>query len=147
MSSIFDKLMGRIGVTREPVSRGGGSTKLFYSFVNHFSRKRYPFRIPSIDKWYPFHITSLELWVSFRLVTSRPLISRPATERASRTICQVRSNGFESYYKFTREKMMKICCVGSRVKYHSLSYWSFVMTSPVEFATGEFRAKQVWKVL
>ena len=28
-----------------------------------------------------------------------------------------------------------ICCVGSGVKYHSLSYWSIVMTSPVEFAT------------
>ena len=25
----------------------------------------------------------------------------------------------------------------------SLSYWSIVMTSPVEFLTGEFRAKQV----
>ena len=39
--------------------------------------------------------------------------------------------------------MIKIFCVGSRVKYHLLSYWSFVMTSPVEFLTGEFRAKQV----
>ena len=27
-----------------------------YSFIYHFSQKRYPFRIPSIDKWYPFHI-------------------------------------------------------------------------------------------
>ena len=104
MSSIFDKLMGRIGVTREPVSRGGAQPKLFYPFVYHLSRKRYPFRIPSTDKWYPFHIPSLELGVPFRLVTSRPLISRPATEGVSRSICQVRSNGFELYYKFTREK-------------------------------------------
>ena len=28
-----------------------------YPFIYHdFSRKRYPFRIPSTDKWYPFHI-------------------------------------------------------------------------------------------
>ena len=39
------------------------------------------------------------------------------------------------------------CCVGSGVKYHWLFYWSIVMTSPVEFSTGEFRVKQVWKVL
>ena len=33
-----------------------------FPFIYHFSRKRYPFRIPSsIDKWYPFHITCLEL--------------------------------------------------------------------------------------
>ena len=53
----------------------------------------------------------------------------------------------ESYYKFTREKMTDICCVGSGVKYHSLSYWSVVMTSPVEFSTDKFCAKQVRKVL
>ena len=28
-----------------------GSTP--YPFIYHFSQKRYPFRIPSIDKWYP----------------------------------------------------------------------------------------------
>ena len=38
-------------------------------------------------------------------------------------------------------------CVGSGVKYHSLSYWSVVMTSPVEFYIDKFRAKQVRKVL
>ena len=53
----------------------------------------------------------------------------------------------ESYYKFTREKMIDICCVGSGVKYHSLSYWSVVITSPVEFSADKFRAKQVRKVL
>jgi len=38
--------------------------------------------------------------------------------------------------------MIDICCVGSGVRYHSLSFWSIVMTSPIEFSTGEFRAKQ-----
>ena len=50
-------------------------------------------------------------------------------------------NGFESYYKFTRVKKIDICCVGRGVKYPSLSYWSIVMTSLVEFSTGEFCAK------
>ena len=27
--------------------------------------ERYPFRIPSIDKWYPFNMPSLELFISF----------------------------------------------------------------------------------
>ena len=31
----------------------------------NFSRKRYPFRIPSIDKWYLFHIPCLELCIPF----------------------------------------------------------------------------------
>ena len=43
--------------------------------------------------------------------------------------------------------VIDICCVGNGVKYHSPSYWSIFMTSPVEFSTGEFRAKQVRKVL
>ena len=36
-----------------------------HPFIYHFSRKRYPFRMPSIDKWHPFHITSLELCIPF----------------------------------------------------------------------------------
>ena len=36
-----------------------------YPFIYHFSRKRCPFRIPSIDKWYPFHIPCLELCIRF----------------------------------------------------------------------------------
>ena len=36
-----------------------------YPFTYHFSRKRCPFRIPSIDKWYPFHIPCLELCIPF----------------------------------------------------------------------------------
>ena len=34
--------------------------------------------------------------------------------------------------------MIGICCVGSGVKYHLLSYWSIVMTSSVEFSTVNF---------
>ena len=41
--------------------------------------------------------------------------------------------------------MIDICCVGSGGKYHSLSYWSIVMTSWVEFSTGEFHVKQYEK--
>ena len=36
-----------------------------YPFIYHFSRKRYLFRIPFIDKWYPFHIPCLELCIPF----------------------------------------------------------------------------------
>ena len=43
--------------------------------------------------------------------------------------------------------MIDIGYVGSGINYHSLSYWSFVMMSPVEFSTGEFCAKQIWQVL
>ena len=70
-------------------------------------------------------------------------VAQRPSEPRSLEVDLFRLNGFESYNKFTREKMIDICCVGSGVKYHSLSYWSIVMTSPVEFSTGEFRAKQV----
>ena len=40
------------------------------------------------------------------------------------------------------KKMIDICCVGSRVTYHSLCYRSIVMMSLVEFLTGECRAKR-----
>ena len=45
---------------------GGSATRsnlLIFSF--HFSRKRYPFRILSIDKCYPFPIPCLVLWSPF----------------------------------------------------------------------------------
>ena len=29
--------------------------QLLYSFIYSFLRKRFPFRIPSLDKWGPFH--------------------------------------------------------------------------------------------
>ena len=51
---------------REPPGGGGGGTQQLFTVrgghaprsnpspFHHFSRKRYPFRIPSIEKWYPF---------------------------------------------------------------------------------------------
>ena len=37
-----------------------------YHFLYHFfSRKRYPFRIPSIEKWCPFHKPCLEVCIPF----------------------------------------------------------------------------------
>ena len=34
--------------------------------INHFSRKRFPFHLPCIDKWYPFILSSfLELFIPF----------------------------------------------------------------------------------
>ena len=36
-----------------------------YTFINHFSCKRYPFRLPSFDKWYQFHRPYLELRIPF----------------------------------------------------------------------------------
>ena len=40
-----------------------------YPLIYHFSRKRYPFRIPSIDKRCPFHISCLELCIPFNFST------------------------------------------------------------------------------
>ena len=58
---------------------------------------------------------------------------RLATEQAShRKVDLFCLNGFESYNKFTLRKMIDICCVRSGIKYHSLSYWSIVITSLVE---------------
>ena len=36
-----------------------------YSFIYHFSWKRYRFHIPFIDKWHPFPIPCLELCIPF----------------------------------------------------------------------------------
>ena len=48
--------------TKEMLIRGGSAPRSNpLSFIYHFSQKRYPLRIPSIDKWYPFHIPCLEL--------------------------------------------------------------------------------------
>ena len=41
----------------------GGATP--YPSIYNFWQKRYPFRIPSSDKWYPFRIPSLELCIPF----------------------------------------------------------------------------------
>ena len=36
-----------------------------YTLMNHFLCKRYPFRLPSFDKWYHFHRPYLELCIPF----------------------------------------------------------------------------------
>ena len=63
-------------------------------------------------------------------------VAQRPSERQSLEVDLFRLNGFESYYKFTREKMIDIYCVGkfgSGAKYRSQSHWSIVMTSAVEF--------------
>ena len=55
--------------------RGGYSTSFIRDpalaltpcpLINHFSRKRFPFHLPCIDKWYPFILSSfLELFFPF----------------------------------------------------------------------------------
>ena len=70
-------------------------------------------------------------------------VAQRPSERRNLDVDLFRLNGFKLYYNSTGEKIIDRCCVGSSVNYHSLSCWSIVMTSPVEFSTGEFRAKQV----
>ena len=60
------KMYGKHGLHLERYSKSsilGGvppRNPTSYPFTYHFWRKRYPFRIPSIDNWYAFHIPSLE---------------------------------------------------------------------------------------
>ena len=44
-----------------------------------------------------------------------------------------------------REEMIDIYCVVSGVKHHSLSYWSVVMTLPVEFRQVNFASNRYEK--
>ena len=74
---VWDFVLGYSKLPKAPGGRGAGVLNkcLYgeapprgptpYPFIYHFSRKRYPFRIPSIDKWYPFHIPCLELCIPF----------------------------------------------------------------------------------
>ena len=56
-----------------------------FPFKYHFSRKSYPFRIPSsIDKWYPFHIPCLELSIPFTAVNALYLILNRSINRKNR---------------------------------------------------------------
>ena len=72
------------------------------------------------------------------------VVAQLPSVRRSLEVDLFRLNGFKSYHKSRGKlKMIDISCVGSGVKYHSLSNLSIVMTSPVEFSTGEFRAKQI----
>ena len=80
---------------------GGGYSTNFYTerlrlksnpfpFMYHFSRKRYPFRIPSsIDKWYPFHIPCLELSIPFTAVNALYLILNRPINRKNRTFSRL----------------------------------------------------------
>ena len=61
-----------------------------FLFIYHFSRKRYPFRIPSsIDKWYPFHIPCLELSTPFTAVNALYLILNRPINRKNRTFSRL----------------------------------------------------------
>ena len=61
-----------------------------FPFIYHFSRKRYPFRIPSsIDKWYPFHIPCLELSIPFTAVNAIYLILNRPINRKNRTFSRL----------------------------------------------------------
>ena len=61
-----------------------------FPFIYHFSRKRYPFRIPSsIDKWYPFHIPCLELSIPFTAVNALYLILNRPINRKNRTFSRL----------------------------------------------------------
>ena len=56
---------GKVGIPVE--GRRGYSTNFVRARSPTPYRKRYPFCIPSTDKWYPFHIPCLELWHPFYL--------------------------------------------------------------------------------
>ena len=45
---------------------------LIFFYTNHFSQKRFSFRIPPIEKWYPFHIPCLELCIILTAVNALP---------------------------------------------------------------------------
>ena len=53
---VLDKCLYREAPPRGPTP---------YPVYTIFSRKRYPFCIPSIDQWYSFHIPCLELCIPF----------------------------------------------------------------------------------
>ena len=62
-------LYGEARRCRSTTALRSRSNSLPLAFTYHFLRKpfrkRYPFRIPSIDKWYPFHIPCFELCIPF----------------------------------------------------------------------------------
>ena len=65
--------------TMDLQTQGEGYSKKFYTerlrpevqpltlLYTHFWQERYPFHIPSIDKWYPFYIPSVELGTLFNI--------------------------------------------------------------------------------
>ena len=71
-------------------------------FIHHFSRKRYPFHLPSIsDKWCPFHIPCLELCIPFDCCKSMHCFL------------------FLFFFFFTQKSISKIACTPT------LFYFSF----------------------
>ena len=44
--------------------------------IRRFSQKRYPFCIPSIDKWYPFHIPCLEFCILCNCCKTKYMLSQ-----------------------------------------------------------------------
>ena len=84
-------LPGGGGVLKQIFIRSGSVAKSNpFPFMYHFSRKRYPFRIPSsIDKWYPFHIPCLELSIPFTAVNAIYLILNRPINRKNRTFSRL----------------------------------------------------------
>ena len=82
---------GGWGGTQQIFIRSGSVAKSNpFPFMYHFSRKRYPFRIPSsIDKWYPFHIPCLELSIPFTAVNAIYLILNRPINRKNRTFSRL----------------------------------------------------------
>ena len=65
--SVFPGRSAQQSFKREGTAQRSNSSK-----KKHFWLKRFPFRIPSVDKWYPFYILTLELhipinWCQMRL--------------------------------------------------------------------------------
>ena len=67
LRAIFHALISSLLFSNVNFTGGEGYSTNFYTgrlpFIYHFSRKRYSFRIPSIDKWNSFHIPCLELCI------------------------------------------------------------------------------------
>ena len=70
LRAIFHALNSYLLFSNVNFTGGEGYSTNFYTgrlpFIYHFSRKRYSFRIPSIDKWNPFHIPCLELCIPLK---------------------------------------------------------------------------------
>ena len=62
--------------------------------IFYFSRKRYPFCIPSIEKWYPFHIPLLEFGMPLTAVNA--LSFKGTVSRQSGSFCLIFANNSPS---------------------------------------------------
>ena len=68
-------------------------------------------------------------------------VAQRPSEQGSLEIDLFSLNGFDSYYKFTRENndWQMLCREWHEILF--TAYWSIIMTSRVELSTGEFSAK------